>query len=121
MPFRIVYEVSGPEELTTVIQIMTQDLGIKLIQIEHVKENEPRSHRYAHGIRNKGITGSELLMEALSDGKSHKRTDLIRLMVSKKFAEGSFNSAIGKLIHRDKKVVNVGDGYVQIVSTLRSH
>lgn len=113
---------------------MAQLLGnlgrAKLVTVHPVRDAEQdetkdhmitRTHKgFVGGIRNKGITGEELVMRILQEAKGPVRRDqFINEFVANKFAGNSANACISKLVAKGK-VRNIGEGkYVAVGQAIR--
>jgi hypothetical protein len=80
-----------------------------------IQEANPR---FAHGIRDKGIKGKELLLKSLRDSpnKFLNVTDIKRIFSANNFAENSYSSYISQLRSEQaiKRITRNGETYVYL-------
>ena len=115
-------------DATSMAEILSNLGRAKLLNVYPVRDEGEgpeqrtisRPHKgFVGGIRNKGITGEELVMKVLHEAKGPVRRDtFINEFVANKFAGNSANACISKLVAKGK-VRNIGEGkYVAVGQTI---
>ena len=80
------------------------------IQEPAVEKATPREFHYAHGKRDKGISGEDLVLEVLAQaGKPVTLTELEAAFVERRFSHNSVSPIIHKLLAAEK-IRRVGTG-----------
>lgn len=102
------------KHLTTVLEVITGTadiLEMKQIEAEALEAEKPkRVTSYVGGVRNKGIKGSDLILESLAKGPMSGDA-LGAIFVSRGFAAGSWKPTMSLLI-RAGQVIKNGRGYM---------
>lgn len=102
--------VRVPEkQLVTVIEVVKG--AAQLVSLREVEEGEtpkkkggrePKTDFYANGKRNKGIKGTDLMMQLLEDGKPHTTAELGKSFEHNGFKSDSVSPVLSELATANK-------------------
>lgn len=100
-------------ELGNIISSLTQN-KVRLLTVNPTDKTDDRKKSgYAHGIKNKGISGSALILQLMENSKKEKHIwtseDFSRAFVKHNFAGGSWGPPMSALI-KEKRVLSIGQG-----------
>lgn len=107
---KMVMPFGKPAKVDTPTTVTTQAPAPQLPLFSRRKRKSNKGFTYAHGIRNKGITGRQLVLDILgSEVKVFHRDEINRGFVLRGFKDGSFSAPLSEL-YNEGKVERIGDG-----------
>src|SRR5258706_12482040 len=115
------YELLARVELWALPNILNQVELISLKEIEEqVKELKvdkkirTKTSKYRKASRYKGsLTGKELIMELMSDGRIHTASEISKMLIEKGFGRKSSSPRISGMV-KDGELIMLGDGKYQM-------